>query len=62
MSLSGVMVPVLFLLLFAGVFGHTLRAGLGAAVPPGGARFKPLIASACRAGLRAEPGQRLTGM
>ncbi|MGD0083251.1 MAG: ABC transporter permease [Acidimicrobiales bacterium] len=35
-SLSGVMVPVLFLLLFAGVFGHTLRAGLGAVVPSGG--------------------------
>ena len=37
MSLSSVTVPVLFLLLFAGVFGHTLRAGLGTAVPPGGA-------------------------
>jgi ABC-2 type transport system permease protein len=35
-SLSGVIVPVLFLLLFAGVFGHTLRAGLGAVVPSGG--------------------------
>jgi ABC-2 type transport system permease protein len=35
-SLSGVMVPVLFLLLFAGVFGRTLRAGLSAVVPPGG--------------------------
>ena len=35
-SLSGVMVPVLFLLLFAGVFGRTLRAGLGAVVPSGG--------------------------
>lgn len=35
MSLSGVMMPVLFLLLFAGVFGHTLRSGLGAVVPPG---------------------------
>jgi len=31
-----VLVPVLFLLLFAGVFGHTLRAGLGAVVPSGG--------------------------
>ena len=35
-SLSGVTVPVLFLLLFAGVFGRTLRAGLSAVVPPGG--------------------------
>src|ERR1019366_4407423 len=35
-SLSGVMVPGLFLLLFAGVFGRTLRAGLGAVVPSGG--------------------------
>ncbi len=31
MSLTGVTVPVLFLLLFAGVFGSTLRAGLGGA-------------------------------
>ena len=36
MSLSSVLVPVLFLLLFAGVFGRTLRAGLGAVVPSGG--------------------------
>ncbi len=36
MSLSGVLVPVLFLLLFAGVFGRTFRAGLGAVVPAGG--------------------------
>jgi ABC-2 type transport system permease protein len=36
MSLSSVLVPVLFLLLFAGVFGRTLRAGLGAVVPAGG--------------------------
>jgi ABC-2 type transport system permease protein len=43
MSLSSVMVPVLFLLLFAGVFGHTLRAGLGAAVPPGGGYIDYLI-------------------
>jgi ABC-2 type transport system permease protein len=35
MSLSSVGMPVLFLLLFAGVFGHALRAGLGAAVPQG---------------------------
>jgi ABC-2 type transport system permease protein len=35
MSLSGVGMPVLFLLLFAGVFGHALHAGLGAAVPRG---------------------------
>jgi ABC-2 type transport system permease protein len=36
MSLSNVMVPVLFLLLFAGVFGHTLQVGLGAGGPAGG--------------------------
>jgi ABC-2 type transport system permease protein len=31
MTISGMSVPVLFLLLFAGVFGHALSAGLGAA-------------------------------
>jgi ABC-2 type transport system permease protein len=31
MSLSGMTVPVFFLLLFVGVFGNTLRAGLGGA-------------------------------
>jgi ABC-2 type transport system permease protein len=35
MSLSSVGMPVIFLLLFAGVFGHALRAGLGVAVPHG---------------------------
>ena len=30
MTLSGVMVPIFFLLLFVGVFGHALSAGLGA--------------------------------
>ena len=36
LSISGVMVPVFLLLLFVGVFGNTLRAGLGAAAPAGG--------------------------
>ena len=36
MTISGMIVPVLFLLLFAGVFGNTLRAGLGSGVPAGG--------------------------
>jgi ABC-2 type transport system permease protein len=36
LTISGVLLPILFLLLFAGVFGHTLRAGLGAAVAAGG--------------------------
>ncbi len=36
MTLSGVFVPVLFLLLFAGVFGNALRAGLGQGTPLGG--------------------------
>jgi ABC-2 type transport system permease protein len=31
MTISGMSVPVLFLLLFAGVFGHALSAGLGSA-------------------------------
>src|SRR5438105_974542 len=31
MTISGMTVPVCFLLLFVGVFGNTLRAGLGAA-------------------------------
>ncbi len=30
MTISGMSVPIVFLLLFAGVFGHTLRAGLKA--------------------------------
>jgi ABC-2 type transport system permease protein len=29
MTISGMTVPIFFLLLFVGVFGHTLRAGLG---------------------------------
>jgi ABC-2 type transport system permease protein len=33
MTISGMSVPVLFLLLFAGVFGHALSTGLG--LPPG---------------------------
>jgi ABC-2 type transport system permease protein len=33
MTISGMSVPILFLLLFAGVFGHALSAGLG--TPPG---------------------------
>ena len=36
MTLSGVFVPVFFLLLFVGVFGRTLRAGLGVAAPVSG--------------------------
>jgi ABC-2 type transport system permease protein len=36
MAISGLMVPVFLLLLFVGVFGTTLRAGLGAATPAGG--------------------------
>jgi ABC-2 type transport system permease protein len=36
MAISGLMVPVFLLLLFVGVFGSTLRAGLGAAAPAGG--------------------------
>lgn len=36
MTVGGLMVPVLFLLLFAGVFGGTLRAGLGPTIHAGG--------------------------
>jgi ABC-2 type transport system permease protein len=36
MAISGLMVPVFLLLLFVGVFGNTLRAGLGVATPAGG--------------------------
>jgi len=36
MSVSGLLVPVFLLLLFVGVFGNTLRAGLGTATPAGG--------------------------
>ena len=35
-AISGLLVPVFLLLLFVGVFGNTLRAGLGAAAPAGG--------------------------
>jgi ABC-2 type transport system permease protein len=42
-TLSGVMVPVIFLLLFAGVFGHTFRAGLAAAIPAGGSYIDYLV-------------------
>ena len=43
MSLSSVGLPVLFLLLFAGVFGHALHAGLGADVPTGGRYIDYLV-------------------
>lgn len=36
MTISGIIVPVLFLLLFAGVFGRTLHAGLAAVTPHAG--------------------------
>jgi ABC-2 type transport system permease protein len=36
MAIGGLLVPVFLLLLFVGVFGSTLRAGLGAAAPAGG--------------------------
>lgn len=36
MTISGMAVPIFLLLLFVGVFGNTLRAGLGAAAPAGG--------------------------
>lgn len=36
MTISGILVPVLFLLLFGGVFGRTLRAGLAATTSRGG--------------------------
>ena len=35
LTISGLLMPVLFLLLFDGVFGHTLRAGLASAVSGG---------------------------
>jgi ABC-2 type transport system permease protein len=36
LTIGGLMVPVFLLLLFVGVFGNALRAGLGAAAPTGG--------------------------
>ena len=36
MTISGMMVPIFFLLLFVGVFGSTLRAGLTGASVVGG--------------------------
>ena len=36
MAIGGLLVPVFLLLLFVGVFGSTLRAGLGSAAPAGG--------------------------
>ena len=38
MTISGVGLPVIFLLLFVGVFGHSLRAGLGSAIPSAAGR------------------------
>jgi ABC-2 type transport system permease protein len=42
-SRSGVGMPVLFLLLFGGVFGRALRAGIGAAAPGAGGYIDYLI-------------------
>jgi ABC-2 type transport system permease protein len=36
MTISGMMVPIFFLLMFVGVFGNTIRAGLTGASIPGG--------------------------
>ena len=36
MTITSVALPIFYLLLFVGVFGNTLRAGLGAAAPAGG--------------------------
>jgi ABC-2 type transport system permease protein len=36
MTISGMAVPIVFLLLFVGVFGNSLRAGLGGATPARG--------------------------
>jgi ABC-2 type transport system permease protein len=36
LAIGGLLVPVFLLLLFVGVFGNTLRAGLGGATPAGG--------------------------
>jgi ABC-2 type transport system permease protein len=36
LTISGLTLPILFLLLFDGVFGNTLRAGLGSAAPAAG--------------------------
>jgi ABC-2 type transport system permease protein len=47
MTISGMLVPVIFLLLFAGVFGHTLTAGLAGglrAVVPGAAGYVDFLA------------------
>src|SRR5262249_16877346 len=42
MTISGMLLPVLLLLLFAGVFGHALAASLGAA--PGGTTYIDYLA------------------
>ena len=43
MTIGGILVPVLMLLLFDGVFGGTMRAGLGTAVPAGGGYLDYLV-------------------
>ncbi|HYW22544.1 MAG TPA: ABC transporter permease [Terriglobales bacterium] len=43
MTVGGIMVPVMMLLLFDGVFGGTMRAGLGAIVPAGGSYLDYLV-------------------
>ena len=45
LTISGLLMPVLFLLLFDGVFGHTLRAGLASAVSGGYINFSRCPAS-----------------
>ncbi len=42
-TISSVGTPVLFLLLFAGIFDHTLPTGLGAAIPAGGPYIDYLV-------------------
>src|SRR5260221_3950859 len=42
MTISGMSVPIILLLLFVGVFGHTLRAGLG--VPLAGGKYIDYLA------------------
>ena len=47
MTISGLIVPIFLLLLFDGVFGNTLRAGLGSAVPAAAATSTTSLPASC---------------
>ena len=70
LTISGLLMPVLFLLLFDGVFGHTLRAGLAGAVSGGYINYvlpgilvmtAASVAEATGLGVNADMGEGIIG-